>query len=299
MILGGERNNSICLVVLLALLCAGNAQTLSPGSQANLPLKELVRRTVNNELKASNDGAEYMFKDLKQTPSGSQTKLLVETRDATAGILVAINGKPLSAQQREDEIARIERFANSPEELHRKQKQEKEDAEHTTRIMKALPDAFIYEKDGTEPGQEGIGRPGDELVKLKFRPDPKYSPPTHTEQVLTGMTGYILIDANHCRIAKIDGTLMKEVGFGWGILGHLDKGGRFVVQQVDVGDDHWEISRMDLALTGKILLFKNLNIKSTEIYSDFRPAPRNLTFAQGVELLKKQEAEIAENHPQK
>ncbi len=277
----------LILAILFALPCAG-------ADQAQIPAVELVRRTVNNEINSNDGNVHYMFKDLKKTPGGSQTKLLVETQEATAGLLIEINGKPLSPQQRHDEIARIERFAESPEELRKKQKQEKEETEHVTRIMKALPDAFLYEPDGTVPGAEGLGRPGDELVRLKFRPNPNYSPPTHTEQVLTGMTGYILIDTNYFRIAKIDGTLMKEVGFGWGILGHLDKGGRFVVQQTDVGDNHWEISRMDLSFTGKVLFFKSLNIKSTEIYSDFRPAPSNLTFAQGVELLKKQEAEIAQ-----
>lgn len=284
---GFSNSLGMILACFLALPCAG-------ADQVHASPVELVRRTVKNELKTNDGNVHYMFKDFKKTPNGSQTKLLVETQDATAGLLIAINGKPLSAQQRQDEIARIDRFVQSPEELRKKQKQEKEDAEHVTRIMKALPDAFLYEPDGTEPGSDGIGRTGDELVRLKFRPNPDYQPPTHTEQVLTGMTGYLLIDANHDRIAKIDGTLMKEVGFGWGILGHLDKGGRFVVQQADVGDDHWEISHMDLAFTGKILFFKSLNIKSTEVYSDFQPAPSHLTFAQGVELLKKQEAEIAQ-----
>lgn len=289
----GLRNSLRFLAaIVLALPCLGSSQTIpSPA--------DLVRRTVANEIKGSNGTANYLFKDFKQTPNGSQTKLVVETREATAGLVIAVNGKPLSAQQRQDEIARIDRFVENPEELRKKQKQEKEDAEHVTRIMKALPDAFIYEPDGTQPGTEGIGRAGDQLVRLKFHPNPAYSPPTHTEQVLTGMTGYLLIDVNHDRIAKIDGTLMKEVGFGWGILGHLDKGGRFVVEQADVGNNHWEISRMDLAFTGKVLFFKSLNIKSTETYSDFRPVPENLTFAQGVELLKKQEAEMAENHPEK
>jgi len=78
-------------------------------------------------------------------------------------------------------------------------------------------------------------------------------------------------------------------------LGHLDRGGHFQVDQTDVGADSWSISRMELAFTGKVLLFKNLNIKSTEIYSDFHPVPTDLSFAQGVELLKKQLATVAEN----
>jgi hypothetical protein len=55
---------------------------------------------------------------------------------------------------------------------------------------------------------------------------------------------------------------------------------------------------MDLDFTGKILLFKKLAIKSTQTFSDFHEAPANLTFAQGVELLKKQAQEVATNPPQ-
>ena len=159
--------------------------------------------------------------------------------------------------------------------------------------MRALPDAFLFEYAGEEPGSEGIGRTGHILVKLKFRPNPRYQPPSRVEEVLTGMQGYVLVDAVHYRIASIDGTLFKEVGFGWGILGHLDRGGRFVVQQQEVGDNLWEISSMTLRFTGKILLVKNLSIISTEIFSGFRRVPADLTFAQAVELLKKEDAAVA------
>ena len=131
-------------------------------------------------------------------------------------------------------------------------------------------------------------------MRLKFHPDPDYDPPSRTEQVLTGMQGTILIDAQKDRIAEIDGTLFKDVSFGWGILGHLDKGGHFLVTQGDVGDNSWAITHMSLSFTGKVLLFKGLNIKSDEVYSDFRSVPSGLTFAQGLDLLKKQETMLAE-----
>jgi hypothetical protein len=178
----------------------------------------------------------------------------------------------------------------NPDELNRKRKQEKEDADHTERIMRALPDAFLYREDGTQAGSATVGHLGDELIRLKFRPNPNYNPPTRVEQVLTGMSGELLIDAKQKRIAEIDGTLQKDVGFGWGILGHLDEGGHFLVQQAVVEDHTWDITRMQLAFTGKILLIKKLNIQSTDIFFDFHPVPANLTFAQGVELLKKQAA---------
>src|SRR5205814_5011106 len=121
-------------------------------------------------------------------------------------------------------------------------------------------------------------------------------PPSRVELVLTGMEGTLLIDASQHRLARIDGKLVKEVGFGWGILGHLNPGGHFLVDQSDVGYSRWEVTHMDLAFTGKLLFFKSLNIKSNETYRNFRPAPPNLTFAQAVELLKKEEAVVAQNH---
>jgi hypothetical protein len=258
---------------------------------------ELVRRAVQNDSRNS-DSAKYMFRDHKETPQGSQTKLMIETHDAMAGIVVATNDRPLSPEQRQAEYFREERFIRNPDELKKKQIQEKETNERIGRILKALPDAFLYEYDGTTAGDLGVGNAGENLTRLKFRPNPKYEPPSHVEQVLTGMQGYMLIDPHQNRIAKIDGSLAKDVGFGWGFLGHLDHGGHFLVEMGDVDSGHWEITHMALTFTGKILLVKSLNIKSTEVFSDFRPVPSNLTFAQGLELLKKQEAALAENRQQ-
>jgi hypothetical protein len=258
---------------------------------------ELVRQTVQNEIRASEaDPAPHMFISHRDSAHGSQTKLYCETKDAMAGMAIANDGKPLTPAQREAEEARLENLINDPAELRKKRQREKEEAEHVTHIVRAMPDAFIYEYDGTEPATDALGKKGDELIRLKFRPNPQYEPPTHTEQVLVGMQGTMLVDANRYRIARIDGTLYKEVAFGWGILGHLDKGGHFLVEQGDVGDGTWDVLKMSLAFTGKILLFKRLDIKSTEVLKDFRPVPRNLTFAQGVELLKKQENGVAENN---
>jgi hypothetical protein len=258
---------------------------------------ELVRQTVENEINSSNT-TKFIFREREETGHGTQTKLIVETKEMAAGMLVAINDKPLTEEERRNEQARLDDLVNNPQELKKKLKADKEDTEHTNRIMNALPTAFLYEPDGVQMGTKEQGNPGDELVRLKFRPNPDYDPPTHTEQVLTGMAGYMLIDKSKHRIAKIDGTLEKEVGFGWGILGRLNKGGRFVVQQGTMGTGTWQVTRMDLDLTGKILLFKKLVVKSSQTYSDFHEAPPNLTFAQGVEFLKKQAQELAENRPQ-
>lgn len=284
----------ILLLGCVAVLALG-AMALPASGGDNPPLQpaELVRQSVQNETSAN--GQHFMFRDERRTQYISETKLVIEAQDATAGIIILQDGHPLSPQQQQAEQSRLENYVRNPEELNRKRKREKEDAERTLRIVKALPDAFLYQADGTQEGTVGVGRPGDRLVRLKFKPNPAYDPPSRVEQVLTGMAGTLLVDATEKRIAEINGTLQKDVGFGWGILGHLDSGGRFVVQQADVGNKQWELTRMELAFTGKILLFKKLNIRSSDIFSGFRPVPRDLSFAQAVDLLKKEAARITPN----
>ncbi len=273
-----------CLASLVPFSLAQPAQNdvVSP--------QELVRRAVAIELNPPDTDKKFLFKHYKKNPNGTQTMLYVQTREAIAGLVIAINDKPLSGEQRKGESQRIQRFVDDPDELKKKQKQEKENADRVARIIRALPDAFLYERDGVETSKPGLGRTGDELTRLSFHPNPKYDPPSRVEQILTGMRGHILIDAKQDRIARIEGTLQKDVSFGWGILGHLDRGGHIVLEQADVGQS-WRITLMDMAFTGKILLFKSVNARSTETYSDFHPVASDLTFAQGVDLLKKYEAQ--------
>ena len=255
-----------------------------------------MRSSVANEVAASGrNNVPHMFRARKQTPHGSQTRLYVETREAMAGMTIAYDDRPLTPEQMRGEEARLQNLVANPEQLQRKHTQEKDDADRTLRIVKALPDAFLYTYDGTENSTPGVGNDGDRLVRLKFRPNPGYSPPSRVEQVLAGMTGFVMVDATSRRIATIDGTLFKDVGFGWGILGHLDKGGHFLVEQAALRDGSWEITSMHLRFTGRILLVKGINITSDEVFSDFRPVPADLSFAKGVEMLAAEAAKRADD----
>jgi hypothetical protein len=285
-----------CFLLASVSILAESQPAASSASPTNDPI-QLVRRAVQNEIKANHDTtAHFMFRGTKTTAKGSTTKIYVETNEVTAGLVVAYDGKPLTPEQRRSEQDRLEHMVRNPEELRRKRAQEHEDAERSIRIMRALPEAFLFEYAGEENGSPGIGRTGDPLVNLKFYPNPTYKPPSHVEEVLVGMQGHILVDAQRARIASIDGTLFRTVGFGWGILGRLNAGGHFVVHQQEVGDDIWEVSSMAVNFTGKIMMVKNLAIQSTEVYSGFKKVPAELTFAQALELLKKEET-LAENPP--
>jgi hypothetical protein len=281
----------LAAVLQISVLAAGQSspqETTSPG--------ELVRLAVARQLADSQDpSVKHQFRSLKQGPRGSQTKLYVETRDAMAGMVIAYDDRPVTPAELGGEEAHLQGLIDHPDLLRRKQAQEKEDKDRTLRLIKAWPDAFLYEYDGTETAPAEFGKAGDPLVRLKFRPNPHYNPPSRLEQVLAGMQGTVLIDAEQRRIAKIDGTLFKDMTFGWGFLARLEKGGHLLIEQSDLGDGSWEIRRMTLNFRGKILLFRSFTVASDEVLSDFRRVPADTTFAQGVAMLKAEQTKLAQN----
>lgn len=281
----------LCLAASTALFTPLQAQE---SHSPELTPAELVRHAVDHELAAAKDSShKHLFRSRKQLPRGSQTRLYVETSDSMAAITIAYNDQALNAAQQKAEHDHLAWLASNPAQLRKKRAREKEDEERTLRMLRALPDAFRYEYDGTETGEPSLGKTGEPLKKLKFTPNPSYAPPSRVEQVFQGMQGYLLIDPAQDRIALIEGTLFRDVSFGWGIIGHLDKGGQFRVQQADVGDGSWEITAMSLKMTGRILLFKGISISSDEVFSNFQPVPADLTFAKGVELLKAEQEKLA------
>lgn len=280
----------VCIAIFLFAISPLYGQQKTP----QLSASDLVRETVAQEVAGSSrTDIKHMFRSRKQGPKGSQTHLYVETNDVMAGMLVAVDDKPLPPAQAQAEVDHLTWLMHNPAALNKKHAREKEDADRSIRILKALPDAFLYEYDGTQMGTATLGKAGDSLVRLKFTPNPSFSPPTHVEQVLQGMQGYLLIDSSVHRLALIDGTLFREVNFGWGIIGHLDKGGQFRVQQADVGEGCWEVTAMRLRITGKILMFKGISMVSDETFTDFQQVPSNLPFAKGVVLLKTEQEKLA------
>ncbi len=291
-----NRTRTRCWLHCFSLAVLTAALPAQEAKPPDIPPAELVRITVKNEVKAADDsGPKHMFLSRKQTPKGSQTKLYVETNSALAAMLVALNDKPLTPQQTQAEKDHLAWLEGNPDQLRKKHAREKEDEERTLRIVKALPDAFQYTYAGTETATPELGKVGDPLVRLKFSPNPNYQPPSRVEQVLEGMEGYLLIDAAAHRIARIDGTLFRDVSFGWGIIGHLDKGGHFRVQQAEVGEGLWDITALELKMNGKILVFKNISMISNETFSEFHRVPDDLPFAKGVELLQAEQKKLPPN----
>ena len=265
---------------LLAGLCALAGAAQAPDAKASGAPVDLVRKTVAEELQNEKSARYFMWMDRLQKPKGSQTKQMIQTPAGIIARLVAVNDKPLTAEQREQEDDRINRLLD-PDKMRKKSRQQKDDEQHVVRLLRTLPDAFTYEYAGTE-----IAGTGDHLVKLNFSPNPNFNPPNRESLVFQGMKGQLWIDPKALRIAKMEGTLFREVDFGWGVLGRLEKGGHFTVAQADVGNGHWDFTRMELKFSGTVLMLKSLHIDQTETEWEFRPVPE-LNVQQALDMLRR------------
>lgn len=281
--LGQITKLELCLVVVLMTIAAG-----AQDYKANP--RELVRKATANQESSPGPKLYFIRKDTKRTKTGEvQTREIVDTPQLVLARLVAINGQPLNEEQRAKENGRLNRLITDPDELAKKKKEQQNDDARVRRMVRAIPDAFQFQYAGTEPQKDG-----GEVVVLNFSPDPNWDPPTRELAVFTGMSGTIKIAVPENRVTLMQAKLFKDVEFGWGILGKLYKGGDFMIQQGEVYPKYWDLTHLKLHFTGKVLLFKSLNIQQDEQLSDFRPVPQ-MTVAQALDKLKEVDVEYAKN----
>jgi hypothetical protein len=262
--------------ILLALL------TLKPRAADQPPAPaDLVRAAIQNGLKDDAHSHFFTWKERNYRGRIPQIEHIVDTPNGTVSRVVLIDDKPLSASQQREEDERIRKMLD-PAQMRRKRKEQQEDDERTRKMLGAIPDAFdfTYLDSAQAPN-------GHKLTHIRFTARPGFDPSSREAMVFTGMRGEMLVDETASRLVRIDGTLFKEVTFGWGILGKLYKGGRFVVEQAEIAPSHWDTTRMVLQFDGKALWFKSIHVDDNETSWDFQPVPP-MSVQQAMDFLNRE-----------
>ena len=239
----------------------------------------LVQRALANEVRAAGDAQHPMrYRLHKASPRFASTKDIFETKDGAVAHLIAVNDAPLSAADEQKEQARLDGLMSDPgRQRHRKQSEDADTA-RAIKVLRTLPAAFLYHFAGTGQGPTG------EVKKFTFTPNPKFDPPDLETQVLTQMSGELWIDIGHERVARLEGHLQRDVDFGWGILGRLNKGGWIVIEQANVGEQQWRIVHFQMSMSGRVV-FKTKVFDTTEDESQFAPLPIGLSYQQAIHMM--------------
>jgi hypothetical protein len=267
--------------LFLGTATAVSGQALSQNGNPSVDPAKIVRDASWNELHSTKPGRSFSYRQHKVDPKGSAVKEIVETKDGDVARLIEKDGKPLPPEEEQAEIDRLNNLLAHPEVQEHRHKKEQEDSARGDEMVRMLPDAFLYTFDGMVEGPNGL------CYRLKFRPNPAFTPPDREGEVYHGMVGELWVDQGQLRLVKIDAHLISDVNFGWGVLGRLYKGGSILVQNADVGLHHWETVHMKLQLQGKLLMLKSVDYSTTEDFSDFNVQPEELGYQEAIRLLQK------------
>ena len=253
--------------------------TLSQSDSGSLAVSanDLARRVITNELKFQDDHTNWMYRLEKEQYGKKQVEEIIETKEGSLSRLLSINDQPLTAKQQEEEDQRVRELMTSRSAKRKLQRALEAEILQGRRLFKMLPDAFVFNYAG------GDGN----VIRLSFRPNPNFNPPSLEARVFHDMEGELWVDCKQERLAAFNGHLTQDVKFGLGLLGHLDKGGHFDVRQAEVVPGHWDMTTMSVEMSGKALLFKNIGVQKMEKRWGFQQVSDDLTLTQAADILNR------------
>jgi hypothetical protein len=235
----------------------------------------LLPNSLANELTDRVQQRKWMCVIDKREGKQAVTEEQVDTKDGRFYRLLAIDGTPLDPDQRQQDSARMDRLLHDPSQQLKLKQGYDEDEQNLEKLMALMPDAFLYDYDGVEGN----------LVRLRFRPNSNYNPPTYEARLAHSMAGTILIDPQQKRLAKLSGRLINRVEFGYGLFGHIDGGGTIEIGRVQVGPSQWKTALINIQLSGRLVFFKTITKQEYETRSDFRAVSSDLSLLEGSRLL--------------
>jgi hypothetical protein len=260
------------------VLCTFAWMLVGVASGQMTPL-QLVNAMVAHEddNAAHTDRYEFLSVERSDRTGGHEwTERVVETNVGRLRLLLAEDGKPLSAERQQKERAKLDAIVADPDAFMKREQTQKNDEQHARQMLDMLPRAFLFDNVRLENG----------VWKMDFHPNPEYSPSGIEEHVLWGMSGWVAIDQAQQRMLHIEGKLSKDVSIGFGLLATIRAGSNFMSDRKDMGG-HWRTVHVVTDIRGKAALFKTVAKNSEVRRSEFVYLDSGITVEQAVALLLK------------
>ena len=185
------------LAGLLLLCAASTLRAQSPTESAH----DLVKDVVYNELQERHQVSLWQYRVDKRVGNQTTIEQEVETVSGPVSRVLARQGKPLDAAAQKKETDRLNNLLRNPSEQARMKQDHDVEEQRLQRLMGAMPDAFLYTYDGADDGN----------LRLSFRPNPAYNPPTYETRVYHALSGQIWIQPQQKRLAKLRNILQYHL----------------------------------------------------------------------------------------
>jgi hypothetical protein len=184
--------------------------------------------------------------------------------------LIAVNGKPLSEQQQQEEAHKLKqeiakRKAESPDDRRKRIANYERDRKRDNTMIQQLTEAFQFQLVRT--GKLA----GFDVYVLKATPKPGYNPPNLDSQVLPGMQGMMWIDRKTFQWVRVTAHVIHPVSI-MGFLAQVQPGTRFELEKRPVNAKFWAPSHFSMRANSKVLGMFSHNTWEDQTFSDYRPA---------------------------
>ncbi|HKD78949.1 MAG TPA: hypothetical protein VKH81_04605 [Candidatus Angelobacter sp.] len=264
------------LAVLLLLVCvASNLVAQKHRVPPPTDYLALIERSSANEIKALENPVPFEFTERLTWSWGSETRSVIETAEGRADRIVLFQDEPLQPDQQAKQQHRLEKLLRDRDAVKDEFQDQKAETQRRIKMIKAFPQAVLFQFAGHEKG----------LMRFTFRPNPEFSPKDRETQMYRGMEGSVWIEPEQERIVRVEGRLVKDVSFGWGFLGHLNKGGIYEIAQDEIVPGMWRITTLNVDVKGKIFLISGFRFFREEQDSNFRLTSASIHYRDAVESL--------------
>jgi hypothetical protein len=251
------------------------AMLLSVAAAAQTDVHEMVQRSVQVITADWKAAPEYECFERDREPNGSsKTFQDLMIMGSPYQRLVAINDKPLSRHEQEDQQRRleetIEQRRNESAQQRTKRIADYEKSRNRDHLfVEQLAKAFNF----SLVGEEKLG--SYEVYELQAVPRIEYQPPNREAEVLKGMRGRLWIDKKTYQWIKVEARVIRPVWIE-GFVAKVEPGTQFELEKMPVGDDIWLPKHYEMKARARVLFLFSHRSGENVSYYDYRkiaPSP--------------------------
>ena len=182
--------------------------------------------------------------------------------------LIAVNDKPLSHLQQQDQQRQLERTIEqrrneSPDQRAQRIATYRKSRDRDHLMLAQLVKAFDF----TLVGQQKLGK--YDVYVLRAVPRRDYQPPNKEAEVLKGMRGTLWIDKKTYQWVKVEARVTRSVWIE-GFVAEVEPGTRFELEKMPVDDHIWLPRHYQMTARARVLFLFRHRSQDNETYYDYR-----------------------------
>jgi hypothetical protein len=271
-----------CIIFSLCEARAGQSAGQAPSAEE---IRRLLERMIANSHRSDAEAAFYARTEhWIERKHATDTAITLDrvyrvypTGTGTVKLVVADAGQQVTPEKYRDELPELEQdlvWALDPDEPRQHARVEKFQKRAADRYhaVEGFRDSYNVTWLGTEtlpgvsPAAAALPQP---LTKLLLDPKPGSPSGSIATELLAASRLTIWVEPESGAVVRLDAELVRDLAFGGGLLGKIDKGGRVHIEQTEVAPGIWLPSLTTNEVQGRKLFSHEESVRTVEA-RDFR-----------------------------